>query len=745
MLCHYQLLVCYLSCLVADCWSSTSEYLIIRHGRSRVRHSSEKDHIRWGLQVFDNFTLLDYDTVDDSNETMSGSGAGGNHKSPSPRTNGRPGGGGQFLDNGNNSDTLTIQFSESEELGRMIDISDFDSISTSRRQSKNNRTLNFPFGVDSAQSSTRFAPVATPMPPVLPPTKPAVQLSKKLIKKEIMENIRKTVDKGLQYLKSHKNLDEVKIELKPFRERPMHVPGGGRSIDAETTTHEKVIPSHDLFFDERRKNEPKHVVVAGFDGNRKEHIQVSSPFSPTSTETPTGPDLDDEGGFQSVAYLEEKYWKSVKINDDPSFPAKQFPASTQDDKDYPNDFPPAQHASSESVPLDTLNEASPEQQIDKKIVLSMEAIKSETGSENNAQQQKFNYDQQKQTLHPLLTLQNDGPVDEVGVPDGDEVINILNDTPAMNFDPNGAPATMIFSSDPDSSDPDSPPVWVADAGNPVDDSSSYGTGGSAAVVVETGDIFHMDDLDLNEMDETSRNNRRNLMRGRDVVTQFLWIVESQHLLGSNCTAGTALNLGEGVVDQYAQDRFRVEAEIAVNRANMLTRMSLSCEINFPYNWAEEFYYGERLHLSVALKCHKQLTVKGVALNVSYRSERESQSNDYSRYIDDQEEESHTRNNCQEKSSIKHHSAIDLLGARESFIDMLPGTYIFDLECFLPEITKPDNRRNYSEESENEDSLESWLDCVLEKPDRVEDDEDEEDGFPDEEETSKGDNVEQEED
>ncbi|KAL9699146.1 hypothetical protein quinque_002587 [Culex quinquefasciatus] len=575
MLCHYQLLVCYLSCLVVDCWSSTSEYLIIRHGRSRVRHSSEKDHIRWGLQVFDNFTLLDYDTVDDSNETMSGSGAGGSHKSPSPRTNGRPGGGGQFLDNGNNSDTLTIQFSESEELDRMIDISDFDSISTSRRQSKNNRTLNFPFGVDSAQSSTRFAPVATPMPPVLPPTKPAVQQSKKLIKKEIMENIRKTVDKGLEYLKSHKNLDEVKIELKPFRERPRHVPGGGRSIDAETTTHEKVIPSHDRFFDERRKNEPKHVEEAGFDGNRKEHIQVSSLFSSTSTETPTGQDLDDEGGFQSVAYLEEKYWKSVKINDDPDFPAKHFPASTRDDKDYPNDFPPAQHASSDSVPLDTLNEASPEQQRDKKIVLSMEAIKSETGSENNAQQQKFNYDQQKQTLHPLLTLQNDGPVDEVGVPDGDEVINILNDTPAMNFDPNGAPATMIFSSDPDSSDPDSPPVWVADAGNPVDDSSSsssYGTGGSAAVVVETGDIFHMDDLDLNEMDETSRNNRRNLMRGRDVVTQFLWIVESQHLLGSNCTAGTALNLGEGVVDQYAQDRFRVEAEIAVNRANMLTRI-----------------------------------------------------------------------------------------------------------------------------------------------------------------------------
>jgi hypothetical protein len=58
----------------------------------------------------------------------------------------------------------------------------------------------------------------------------------------------------------------------------------------------------------------------------------------------------------------------------------------------------------------------------------------------------------------------------------------------------------------------------------------------------------------------------------DIVTRFLTIVESQHLLGENCTAGTDLNLGEGVVDQYAQERFRVEAEVAVNRANMLTRL-----------------------------------------------------------------------------------------------------------------------------------------------------------------------------
>lgn len=85
-------------------------------------------------------------------------------------------------------------------------------------------------------------------------------------------------------------------------------------------------------------------------------------------------------------------------------------------------------------------------------------------------------------------------------------------------------------------------------------------------------IFDVEEeLELEGLDDISRANRRSLSKGKDVVTTFLRIVESQHLLGANCTAGTALNLGEGVVDRYAQDRFRVEAEIAVNRANMLTR------------------------------------------------------------------------------------------------------------------------------------------------------------------------------
>jgi hypothetical protein len=110
--------------------------------------------------------------------------------------------------------------------------------------------------------------------------------------------------------------------------------------------------------------------------------------------------------------------------------------------------------------------------------------------------------------------------------------------------------------------------------NYMDDENGENGGESEDIDVTTkvaANIYQMADVDLSGFDETTRNNRRNLMRGRDLVTKFLQIVESQHLLGANCSAGTELNLGEGVVDHYAQDRFRVEAEVAVNRANMLTR------------------------------------------------------------------------------------------------------------------------------------------------------------------------------
>ncbi|XP_030383017.1 uncharacterized protein LOC115630544 [Scaptodrosophila lebanonensis] len=78
-----------------------------------------------------------------------------------------------------------------------------------------------------------------------------------------------------------------------------------------------------------------------------------------------------------------------------------------------------------------------------------------------------------------------------------------------------------------------------------------------------------DDLESNQITADVINARDSKM---DLVSTFLQYIETQHLLGSKCVAGTSLNLGEGVVDRYAQDRFRVEAEVAVNRANMLTRI-----------------------------------------------------------------------------------------------------------------------------------------------------------------------------
>ena len=41
----------------------------------------------------------------------------------------------------------------------------------------------------------------------------------------------------------------------------------------------------------------------------------------------------------------------------------------------------------------------------------------------------------------------------------------------------------------------------------------------------------------------------------DIVSKLLSIVETQALMGENCSPGTDLNLGEKVVNRYAQVRF----------------------------------------------------------------------------------------------------------------------------------------------------------------------------------------------
>ena len=59
---------------------------------------------------------------------------------------------------------------------------------------------------------------------------------------------------------------------------------------------------------------------------------------------------------------------------------------------------------------------------------------------------------------------------------------------------------------------------------------------------------------------------------RDVVDEFLSIVEQYERNRDNCTPGTTFNLGEGVVAQYGVNQFRRQAMLAVQRANLLTRL-----------------------------------------------------------------------------------------------------------------------------------------------------------------------------
>ena len=56
------------------------------------------------------------------------------------------------------------------------------------------------------------------------------------------------------------------------------------------------------------------------------------------------------------------------------------------------------------------------------------------------------------------------------------------------------------------------------------------------------------------------------------VNSILYMIEKQASLGADGEPGTSLDLGQNIVDSYAQERFHRSAMAAVNRANWLTRM-----------------------------------------------------------------------------------------------------------------------------------------------------------------------------
>ncbi|XP_055545451.1 uncharacterized protein LOC129730276 [Wyeomyia smithii] len=112
-------------------------------------------------------------------------------------------------------------------------------------------------------------------------------------------------------------------------------------------------------------------------------------------------------------------------------------------------------------------------------------------------------------------------------------------------------------------------------------------------------------------------------------------------------------------------------------------MGFTCDIRFPHNWAEEFYCGEKLLLSIELKCRRTALIRGLALNVSCPNAEYIESFDYSHYIDDQD--SDTGNTRKQTTGIsKYETDFYLLNENEAAISLTPGTYVFNLECYLPD-------------------------------------------------------------
>lgn len=68
------------------------------------------------------------------------------------------------------------------------------------------------------------------------------------------------------------------------------------------------------------------------------------------------------------------------------------------------------------------------------------------------------------------------------------------------------------------------------------------------------------------------NNQTVTSYSDDIVEKFLRTVAQYEKNKDSCEPGTQYSLGDGVVTQYGNQRFERQALLAVNRANLLTRM-----------------------------------------------------------------------------------------------------------------------------------------------------------------------------
>lgn len=464
--------------------TSQSEILIIRHGRSRSRHSTEKEHVRWGLKAFDNLTIFS-DSHDAATAPLE-----------SDRTN-------------------TVSFYEHN--GTFSPSSDFNGTIGSYE-------INYTYGPSRTSSSSEEhgrrhrKSTTTEMPQKQIPVHVLMDrfVPKKVRRNghkkssEIMTNIKSTLNRGIQYLKSHDNLDEIEIEINEKR----------RNNKMRTQS----FPS--------QSHKAKQIKINGEGKEFKSIVTIPSGIERHATNHIKIHQLHNEKDMNIKSNLADIFYVS---------PTERNPSHAYDvmlsDEPVGNS---AVVAGNKMDIRESLMEKSNQRKYDANQNQNR-TVAADMGKKTNAthaSDSNKNKTIEQNTNHAEL-VQNDEEHD------GEEV-EIIEDISIQNDEISNEHTIDLIGEDDES-------AVLAEIPN--------GFNG----------IYHFDDVDLSNLDETSQNNRKNLMRGRDVVTRFLQIVESQHMLGNNCTAGTALNLGEGVVDRYAQDRFRVEAEVAVNRANMLTR------------------------------------------------------------------------------------------------------------------------------------------------------------------------------
>lgn len=554
-----------------------SDMLIIRHGRSRVRHSSEKDHIRWGLKAFDNLTLdNDYD-----NDTM----LNGNQS---------------FF--GNGTDILYPNTS-AEKLYL------FSTIDYQQQQ---------PSDYMAKQLSTNSK--------ALPTTTAIAVGKKKIAKKQIMASIQKAVDKGLEYLKSHAyltdenvNIDLPKTEMIGSDLVPPNDDGNTVNRNALSSTANRlpqtptaVSPklSANIFAGNGTSNSNVMVIATNNSdnfGNRQFREGNTNDIKNNGTNNLSS---GSSKRFQHLETAITSITTAITTSNIKNDLNKQFIVAynkAQQDKQKLDGNGVRSSKSDEHFNHILLNKTENHIKRQNNHHQQQHHHQKSDNSDNNKNKSPLNEDKivahnnpstayddnaeaiMSSSLHSSLSL-SPSSVDGASVAappmfssgNTDEQ-TALSTGPSAVVNDNGVYEEMsdkfVLNENDDVADnsgSDSENVDEIKTNN-SDEQSSYvsvigedneGGGGVGNVRIP----FVVDDyVDLEGLDETSRNNRLNLIKGQDVVTKFLQIVETQHLLGSNCTAGTALNLGEGVVDRYAQDRFRVEAEIAVNRANMLTR------------------------------------------------------------------------------------------------------------------------------------------------------------------------------